>query len=297
MSIYFPDGKGGRRLVQVEASIPAADTTVKGGVIVTGNDGLIMDEETLKVATGTGLSISSAGNVYLKRASSTEKGGVIITGNDGLEMDGETLKATGGDYESRLKQLEINQSNLFMILNANNVLGVTANLLLVEDFVKCDCVDTSSGSCFIDDDVIRYKSWNPISDKSFARIGRYYTLTCRDKEAEIVIDDILDGNNQSGDQVYAFYFDGDIDDWADFAPHWRSTPLPAKIYRTTAAVIKGEYAYGPGDIYTGFRSTLWRGEIKTSTKSATLPTDRSHVDDFDLSANATLTSDGYFTIE
>lgn len=274
-----------------------ATDTEKGGVIITGNDGLIMDEETLKVATGTGLSISSAGNIYLKRATDTEKGGVIITGNDGLYMDGETLKADGGDFEGRIKQLEINQSNLFMVLNANNILGVTANLLLVEDFVKCDCTDTTSGSCFIDDDVIRYKSWNPISDKSFAKIGRYYTLRCREKEAEILIPDIIDSNLQSGEQAYVFYFDGDIDDWMNLVSSWRNTSLPAKIYRTTAGIVKGKYAYGPGDLTHGTLYFAWDGSAKTTTDSKMLLTTAGYAGRFDLSGDYGFTSDGYFTIE
>lgn len=267
-----------------------ATDTEKGGVIITGNDGLIMDEETLKVATGTGLSISSAGNVYLKRASSTEKGGVIITGNDGLEMDGETLKATGGgDFEGRVKQLEINQSNLFMVLNANNILGVTANLLLVEDFVKCDCTDTTSGSCFIDDDVIRYKNWNPISDKSFAKIGRYYTLRCRDKEAEVLIPDIIDSNLQSGEQAYVFYFDGDLSDFDGLN-------APAKVYRTTAGIVKGKYAYGPGVMLSGYLNRSFTGSSIKLYATAELDTSTGKESNFDLSGDSSLTSDGYFTI-
>lgn len=266
-----------------------ATDTEKGGVIITGNDGLVMDEETLKVATGTGLSISSAGNIYLKRASATEKGGVIITGNDGLTMDGETLKAIGGgDYESRIKQLEINQSNLFMILNANNSLGATANLLLVEDFNKCACVVTDVGECSIDADVRRYKEWNPMYDKNFAKAGRYYTLRCRDKETEILITDILDGDYR-GTQTYAFYFDGDLSDFDGLNDS-------AKIYRTTAGIVKGKYAYGPGTLYSRSRNFSWSGNNKTSTKTALLRTEPGYEEQFDLSGDCSLTSDGFFTI-
>ena len=259
-------------------------------------DGLSRVGDTLNVNTGTGLSLSADNNVNLKRATDTEKGGVIITGNNGLVMDGDTLKAIGGetDLESRLKQLEINQSNLFMKLNADNALGATANLLLVEDFVKCKCVDSSSGSCFINWDAVHYRNWNPISDKAFARIGRYYTLTCLDKETEILITDVIDSNNQSGDQVYAFYFDGDVDDWASLDD--ARTTKSAKIFRTSAAVIKGQYAYGPGDLHSNSRNASWSGRISTTTKTATLPTDLHHEDDFNISANGALTSDGYFTI-
>ena len=281
-----------------------ATDTEKGGVIITGNDGLRMDGETLKAAVGTGISISSAGNIYLKRATDTEKGGVIITGNDGLYMDGETLKADGGDFEGRVKQLEINQSNLFMVLNANNILGVTANLLLVEDFVKCDCTDTSKSSFTLRENDIFYHylmDRDNLNTLSLAKIGRYYTLRLYDKEAEILITNILDtpdGSTLSTTPGTIYYFSGDIDGWHDFmTEQYPQKDFILQVYRTTAGIVKGKYAYGPGDLTHGTLYFTWDGSAKTTTDSKMLLTTAGYAGRFDLSGDYGFTSDGYFTIE
>lgn len=309
-----------------------ATDTEKGGVIITGKDGLIMDEETLKVATGVGLNISSAGNVYLKRATDTEKGGVIITGNDGLIMDGETLKTarasatvkgsikvgknlymTGDSLNSsvepyddsllnsRINQLEINQSNLYMVLNANNELGITANLLLVEDFVECDCVDRTASTCDADKYSVKNKSFDVLNNASFAKIGRDYTLAWQGYDREIKITDILDGNNSAGERAFIYYFDGDTEDLVDLVPKAATDihyPLNnAKLYRTTAGIVTGKYAYGPGNL---FRQQLcnmrWNGVVSSTTKTYNLDTSAANSSAFDLSGDYSLTSDGYFTI-
>ena len=281
-----------------------ASDTEKGGAIITGNDGLRMDGETLKAAVGTGISISSAGNIYLKRATDTEKGGVIITGNDGLYMDGETLKADGGDFEGRVKQLEINQSNLFMVLNANNILGVTANLLLVEDFVKCDCTDTSKSSFTLRENDIFYHylmDRDNLNTLSLAKIGRYYTLRLYDKEAEILITNILDtpdGSTLSTTPGTIYYFSGDIDGWHDFmTEQYPQKDFILQVYRTTAGIVKGKYAYGPGDLTHGTLYFTWDGSAKTTTDSKMLLTTAGYAGRFDLSGDYGFTSDGYFTIE
>ena len=68
------------------------------------------------------------------------------------------------------------------------------------------------------------------------------------------------------------YFDGDIDDWMNLVSSWRNTSLPAKIYRTTAGIVKGKYAYGPGDLTHGTLYFTWDGSAKTTTDSKMLLT-------------------------
>lgn len=277
-----------------------ATDTEKGGVIVTGNDGLKMDGETIKAAVGTGLGISDAGNIYLKRATSTEKGGVIITGDDGLIMDGETLKATGGELESRVKQLEINQSNLYMVMNAEHELGITANLLLVEDWVKCDCTDRTATTCDADKDMVRYKCFDVLTNANFAKIGRDYSLVWQGVDRTIQISDILDGNNQAGDRAFVYYFTGDTDDLHDLVPKATSDiskPLNnAKLYRTTAGVVTGKYAYGPGNLFRQLlRRVSFNGTISSTSKTFNMSTQSGQESNFTIT-DGKLTSDGYFTI-
>lgn len=102
-------------------TLPTASASTKGGAKVTGHDGLKMEGDTLKVAHGVGLGISSLDNLYLKRATADEKGGVIITGNDGLVMDGETLKA-----------------------NISNATTVKAGLMSKDDKTKLDSFKAAS---------------------------------------------------------------------------------------------------------------------------------------------------------
>jgi len=84
-----------------ECTLPTASSYEKGGVMVTGNDGLYMDGDTLKtdaggIDYGVGLEYSGTSNtVKLKTASSREIGGVKVTGNDGLYIDNGTLKLDG----------------------------------------------------------------------------------------------------------------------------------------------------------------------------------------------------------
>ena len=297
-----------------------ATDTAKGGVIITGNDGLFMDGETLK-----------AEGYKLPTASKTVKGGVIITGNDGLIMDGETLKLptasktvkggvkvglnlymTGDSINSsvepyddsllnsRINQLEINQSNLFMRLNANNELGITANLLLVEDFVECDTLDRAAKLCDVDKSSTSKRSFDIINNADFAKIGRDYTIGWKGLDKPIHFTDILDGNNQAGDRAFIYYFDGDLDDWYEIAPNASSNvanPLNnAKIYRTTAGIVSGAYAYGPGDTFIIGGQRGWNGIARDGAFTARLMTGTSYESKFDMSDDAVFTSDGYFTI-
>ena len=221
-------------------------------------------------------------------------------------MDGETLKADGGDFEGRVKQLEINQSNLFMVLNANNILGVTANLLLVEDFVKCDCTDRATKTCDVDKYMIRYNSLDSFSE-TFAKIGRDYTVVWKGLDHEIQINDILDGNNSDDERAFMYYFAGDLSDWLDTAPNQASDAHNprnnAKLYRTTAGIVTGKYAYGPGNLFdAGFFHKLWDGKSSTQKRTYTLKTEPFYANRFRISVDedgnpeGELTDDGYFTL-
>ena len=215
-------------------------------------------------------------------------------------MDGETLKATGGELESRVKQLEINQSNLYMVMNAEHELGITANLLLVEDWVKCDCTDRTATTCDADKDMVRYKCFDVLTNANFAKIGRDYSLVWQGEDREIQITDVLDGNNQAGDRAFVYYFTGDTDDLHDLVPKATSDiskPLNnAKLYRTTAGVVTGKYAYGPGNLFRQLlRRVSFNGVTSFTSKTFNLDTTAGQESNFTITGGK-LTSDGYFTI-
>ena len=104
-----------RNLIDSSGSgdLPVASYNERGGVIVTGDNGLYMDGSEIKlddsyvrnlidssgssddsygIQTGEGLYIDSDGSVWLDRARPEQLGGVRVTGNDGLVMDGFEIK-------------------------------------------------------------------------------------------------------------------------------------------------------------------------------------------------------------
>ena len=127
MSFYFPDGKGGRRLVQVEASIPAADTTVKGGVIVTGNDGLIMDGDTLKV-NYPNATTSQAG---LMSASDKSK-------LDGLNASSYVATVSGKGLSTEDYTTADKNKLASITVSGGNVVIDTSNLVTKTDYANAD---------------------------------------------------------------------------------------------------------------------------------------------------------------
>ena len=95
------------------------------------------------VKAGVGLSKSS--NTLNVIAATDKKLGGIKVGKN-LYMSGESLNAEAGevDVESRLKQLEINQANLYILLEALNKFGVQGNLIMTEDFQTLKYTHTGS---------------------------------------------------------------------------------------------------------------------------------------------------------
>ena len=75
---------------------------------------------------------------------------------------------------SRIGQNEINIANLFMQLQSQSDLGLDANLLLVEDFSNCECIDMLNKKIEVNvagDDVVYVDSFDGL------RVGHYYTVT------------------------------------------------------------------------------------------------------------------------
>lgn len=256
-------------------NVNIANTTLLGGGKI--GEGLHMDNDSITANT----------------ASATKLGSIKV--GKGLYMEGDSLCASvesiaGGEAEqiqllnSRLAQMEINQSNLFMKLEAENDLGMTANLLLVEDFIDKDCIDqtsvpinyTSSG-----DTVLKTKA-----NIKHLEVGNTYTAVYHAAEERFKMTTIERYQREDG--------------------YWQFRPAPSKpflsndtvIYRTTAT-IKDNAAYGPGQmkgIKTGKKAT-WYGEGDEGTRTViALDTSSVNSSKFTITEDGWLDSNGYFTL-
>ena len=263
-------------------TLPTASPTVKGGIMIGKN------------LTLTGDSLNAADPYKLPTGSTTVKGGFMVGKN--LYLTGDSLNCSVEPYDdslltSRLNQLEINQSNIYMKLNADFDLGITANLLLVEDFIKCDCLNLyqvqASGTAT--DSTTHSKRINVRDKVNGFNDGYYVTLVEGGKSCDKVIFNITGTPvYNSDDYSYHVSFEGESGELENM-----SKPI---MYRTTAAIANG-VAYGPGDISNGYHAAYtWKGTVNITSYPATLNTAAGQEANFDLSGEFALTSDGFFTL-
>lgn len=245
------------------------------GVIKVG-DGLHMKQDSLTANT----------------ASSTVLGSVKV--GRGLYMSGDSLNASveSGDIQipeietmkSRLSQLEINQSNLYMKLEAENALGGYANLLLVEDFIDMDCIDMTTVTIGENDNDSFMRTTYPITG---LETGADYTLVKNSKEQAYHVESLV--RRSKDGQFYC----------------WRIYPTPddyfnspgTTLYRTTAT-FKDHTAQGPGEMKARVinYSKKWYGEGATDAEIVTFETTAANASKFRLVDDWNFTAQGYFTL-
>ena len=198
-------------------------------------------------------------------------------------MDGDSLNAVAGDsdVESRLRQIEINQSNLYVLLEQAYGLGVQANLLLVENFRTLKATNQLSIDASIGSD-----NSSTVTIDEVTRDGAYYVLTdglACNQLVKVTSIEKLDEDNFT----------------LNITPKFKekSTNGLAKLMRSSIT-IKDNKAYGAGLLKTKRRhkNKTWKGTGTSTTDNLVFcfPSVESAAD-FD--GDWSVTSDGYFTLD
>lgn len=215
-------------------------------------------------------------------ASETYKG--VIKVGKGLYMTGDSLNASasasGGDtseFDSRLKQMEINQANLYLLLESklDYDLGSRANLMLAENYAaSVDSTSEYEANVYS----MASKTNLRVDDTGVLQQGAYYVVSngLLDYE-EVQINAVARG----GDYDYDYLLT--LNDSLSSA----YAKANSKLYRTTATVKDGK-AYGAGLIRTKVesRNQTWKGA--TASEPTTLESYCMNTGD------STITGDGYF---
>lgn len=276
------------KLTAQKYALPTASPTVKGGIMIGKNLTL----------TGASLNAADPYTYTLPTGSATVKGGFKVGKN--LYLTGDSLNSAAEPYDdslltSRLNQLEINLSNVFMKLDADYKLGFTANLLLVEDFIAKDTLDLTKidGRKSDVSDVDTHSKFFIIRgyDIGSVQMGQNVTLVEGTTSYNRKIFKIT-GQTSTADYEYVNYvkFDEENDklDGMD----------KPTLYRTTVAITDKHVAYGPGttQIKTGTFPNVFKGEWETTEYNYSLNTTHGNETAFELSGEADLTRDGFFSL-
>lgn len=193
----------------------------------------------------------------------------------------------GGDagnipmMNSRLTQVEINLANLYMQEYSKNELGLTANLLLVEDFVKvehCDLYECGVVNAFDNQDMLTLES-----DRGII-IGCWYTLTDGVYSEYVQVENL----GRSGNQ-YAAFLTADIVNTYNLEN--------TRLLRTTA-LIGGGTAQGAGDLRGVIYpfDEVFAGTGGNVVTSIPLDTTQKNSSAFTLEGDCAFTADGEFTL-
>ncbi|MBR0061815.1 MAG: hypothetical protein IJP68_10100 [Selenomonadaceae bacterium] len=233
-----------------------------------------------KIKAGTGL--KKSGNTFsLAVASAQSLGGVKVGKN--LYMDGDSLNAESSelDVDGRLKQLEINQANLYILLEALNKFGVQGNLIMTEDFQTLKYTNNKSANVTIAAEGKDFK----VDDISFIRPTGSVVVTNGLAFNKLVTVDSI--KSESGE--YILTADSKLNE----------TTSRGKIYRSSVT-IRDNKAYGAGLMKTKKQSAnkLWKGEGSSDSQTLEFNAYPSLASgNSTLDGDWSLTSDGYFTLD
>lgn len=222
-----------------------------------------------------GRGLTRTGDTLNVNVASAQELGAIKIGKN-LYMDGESLNAdSSGDVDTRLKQLEINQANIFILLEEANKLGMKSNLIMVEDFksLRDTRFYSKNATLAAASDSVTVDSFNHLRPDISVVITdgqRVNYLTNIDKIVSIV-------GNKTVLKVKA-------------APR---SSTNAKLLRSTVTVKDGK-AYGAGLIRNKRQTAnkTWKGEGSSEVSQVTWNASENDSLDGDW-----LINDGYFTME
>ena len=204
-----------------------------------------------------------------------------------ISVENLSKQVLGGDagdipkMNSRLTQTEINVANLYMQLNAEKELGLTANLLLVEDFSTNDCCDLYEGVV-----VSSFAGFNNLvleSDRGILS-GCWYTITDGVNSEYVKVDSVARNGSQIGVML-------------DRQLVYTYNPECTKLLRSTA-LFSGGKAYGAGDIrgVTYKFDEVFAGTGGNVSTILTMDTTQKNIEAFSLEGDAAFTVNGEFTL-
>ena len=233
-----------------------------------------------KIKAGVGL--KKSGNTFsLATASAQSLGGVKVGKN--LYMDGDSLNAESSelDVDGRLKQLEINQANLYILLEALNKFGVQGNLIMTEDFQTLKYTNRSSANVTIAAEGKEFI----VDDISFLRPTGSVVVTNGLAFNKLVTVDSIESSNGE----YILTANSKLNE----------TTSRGKVYRSSVT-IRDNKAYGAGLMKTKKQggNLTWKGEGSSDAQTLTFNAYPSLASgNSTLDGDWFLTSDGYFTLE
>ena len=225
--------------------------------------------------------------VGLNVASPTQLGGVKIGKN--LHMQGEVLYAEGGDVgddiDARLKQIEINQANLYILLQKNFSLGNQSNLQQVENFDPVSSTDVYEARVYSTPSLKYLRVFDPGS----LRVGGHFTVSNnRLLQEQTFIKSFAKWGDY--DTPYIAALNAALDS------EYPST-LNNYIYRSTVT-LRDNKAYGAGEIciYSQPSAKVWKGEGSSDSTQVAFNAFPSLESSLGLDGDWSLTSDGYFAL-
>lgn len=213
--------------------------------------------------------------------------GVIKVGKN-LYMTQDSLNAAAAstdEFDARLKQIEINQANLYMLLQKDFSFGEKSNLQQVENFDPVSSTDTYAAQVYTTPSLKYLRIFEP----GYLRVGGWFTVT--------------NGRlNQEQTFVKSFAKWGDYDTPyiaklnAALENEYPST-LTNYLYRSSVT-IRDNKAYGAGEIKTRSQigALTWKGEGNNDSQQIQFNAFASLESSFELEGDWSLTSDGYFTV-
>lgn len=203
----------------------------------------------------------------------------ISVDNLSRQLLGDTTSLT--QLNNRLNQTETNIGNLYMQLKSRDDLGLTANLLLAEDFKDLDCVDAFKVKV-----ILAVEGTDEIELETLEGLhaGSYYQIS--------------DGIFSEEVQVKAVAVNGGKFVATLMEPLAETYTLAdCYIYRSTVQIVYG-VARGAGDIvskvFAGCAS--WAGTSANQTELLTLKTTQANKAAFELEGDFAFTANGEFTL-
>ena len=202
-------------------------------------------------------------------------------------MENLSKQVLGGDagdipkMNARLTQTEINIANLYMQLNSEKELGLTANLLLVEDFSKNECCDMYE--CEVISSFAGFSNLTLATDRGILS-GCWYTITDGVNSEYVQVNSVARNGNQIGVML-------------DRQLVYTYNPECTKLLRSTV-LISENTAQGAGDVRG---VTLKFDEVFAGTGGnvqtiLTLDTSQKNIDAFTLEGDAAFTTTSEFTL-
>ena len=232
----------------------------------------------VQIHTGKGLS-KSGDTINVVTASAQSLGGIKVGRN--LYMEGESLNAAGEEgTDARIRQLEINQANLYILLNSLHQLGVHGDLVLVEDFSSLNSVDF-------------YESAISITSTGFS-LSADSIAPFRPSSSAVVTNGLLYNQLVSVNSIAA-----DNGHCTITTDQRLSDTLSAGKLLRSSMTIRDGLAYGAGLVKKSQQKAnrTWTGEGHSDTIQATFNAYSSLESSFTLDGDWSLTSDGFFTLD